>query len=68
MRILHDTNSLVRIFVRRGEILGFKETLLTHHLTHITSPFILNEVEEVLSERMGLTRQKAQAQLGSGAS
>jgi putative PIN family toxin of toxin-antitoxin system len=59
MRVTYDTNSLVRIFARRGEMLVFRELVLTKQITLITSDFILDEAEEVLASKLGLTKQKA---------
>ncbi len=61
MRILYDTNVLVKILSRRKSILIFKEEVMNNSITHISSLHILSEVEAVLVERMKLTRQKAKA-------
>jgi predicted nucleic acid-binding protein len=44
--------------MRRGEILKFK-SLLSGGIVHVTSPYILAEVERVLVDSFGRTRQKA---------
>lgn len=59
MRILYDTNILVASLSRRGSISAFKRLLELDGMVHITSGHILGEVEAVLVEKMGLTRQKA---------
>ena len=60
MRILYDTNVLVAMLSRRESVLAFKK-LLQSQTVHISSPFILAEVEAVLVEKMKLTKQKAKA-------
>jgi len=60
MRILYDTNVLVATLSRRESILTFKK-LLQDEVVHISSPFILAEVEAVLVEKIKVTRQKAKA-------
>jgi uncharacterized protein len=61
MRILYDTNELVKTLSRREGILAFKRDTVERHITNITSRHILGEVEAVLAERMKLTKQKAKA-------
>ncbi|EDK72301.1 PilT protein domain protein [candidate division TM7 genomosp. GTL1] len=58
MRILYDTNVLVKILSRRESILTFKEDVKKGTI-NISSRHILNEVETVLVEKLGLTKQKA---------
>ncbi len=60
MRILYDTNVLVAMLSRRESILDFKKQL-EDGTTHISSSFILAEVEAVLVEKMKVTKQKAKA-------
>jgi putative PIN family toxin of toxin-antitoxin system len=60
MRILYDTNVLVAILSRRESILAFKK-LLQDQTVHVSSSFILAEVEAVLVEKVKLTKQKAKA-------
>ena len=60
MRILYDTNVLVAMLSRRESILVFKK-LLQGRVVHVSSPFILAEVEAVLAEKMNTTRQQAKA-------
>jgi uncharacterized protein len=61
MRILYDSNILVRILSRREAIIAFKRDLVERGVVHVSSHYILREVEEVLVEKMGLTKQKAKA-------
>lgn len=58
MRILYDTNVLVKLLSRRESILVFKDDI-KGGLINITSRHILSEVEVVLAEKLGLTKQKA---------
>jgi hypothetical protein len=58
MRILYDTNALVAMLSRRESILSFKK-LLQDQTVHVSSSFILAEVEAVLVKKMKLTKQKA---------
>ena len=58
-RVLYDTNVLVRILARRGELLMFREMVIKMQVIHVTSEYILAEVETVLSSKLGLTKQKA---------
>jgi len=60
MRILYDTNVLVKMLSRREAILAFKKELQSGS-THISSRHILSEVEAVLVEKLKLTKQKAKA-------
>ncbi len=59
MLVLYDTNVLVTILSRRDALLTFKKDVLEKRIVHVSSSHILNEVEAVLSEKMGLTKQKA---------
>ncbi|HUC89407.1 MAG TPA: putative toxin-antitoxin system toxin component, PIN family [Patescibacteria group bacterium] len=61
MRILYDTNVLVGMLSRRESILAFKRLIELDEMVHISSGHLLGEVEAVLVEKMGLTRQKAKA-------
>ena len=63
MRIVYDTNVLATILLRRGEILKLKQIVIGGLITPITSEFILDELAEVLHSRLGLTRQRAKANL-----
>jgi uncharacterized protein len=60
MRILYDSNVLVKILSRRESILILKEDIKNGLIT-VSSRHILNEVEAVLTEKLGLTKQKAKA-------
>lgn len=59
MLALYDTNVLVTILSRRDMVLEFKKDVLEKRIVHISSLHILTEVEAVLYEKMGLTKQKA---------
>jgi len=59
MLVLYDTNVLVTILSRRDAVLVFKKDVLEKRIVHISSLHVLREVETVLSEKMGLTKQKA---------
>jgi putative PIN family toxin of toxin-antitoxin system len=59
MRVLYDTNVLVTILSRREAILVLKRQITEGSIALITSGHILSEVEAVLVERIGLTKQKA---------
>jgi putative PIN family toxin of toxin-antitoxin system len=59
MLVLYDTNVLVTILSRRDAVLVFKKDVLGKRIVHVSSLHILHEVETVLSEKMGLTKQKA---------
>jgi putative PIN family toxin of toxin-antitoxin system len=61
MRILYDTNVLVGILSHRESILAFKNALQQDEIVHISSAYILSEVEVVLVEKLKLTKQKAKA-------
>jgi putative PIN family toxin of toxin-antitoxin system len=61
MRILYDTSVLVAMLSRREPIVVFKRAIQQDKIVHITSLFILREVEAVLAEKMKLTKQKAKA-------
>lgn len=60
MRILYDTNVLIAMLSRRDAILAFKKQL-ENGVVHVSSPFILAEVEAVLVKKLKLTKQKAKA-------
>lgn len=60
MRILCDSNVFVRILSRRESVLAFKGEI-KNGLINISSKHILSEVESVLTEKLGLTKQKARA-------
>lgn len=60
MRVLYDSSVLVRILSRRESVLAFKEEI-KNGLINISSKHILSEVESVLTDKLGLTKQKARA-------
>jgi len=55
MRIVYDTSVLATILSRREEVLRLKRAVSSGRVTLITSPFILNELEDVLAEKFMLT-------------
>jgi uncharacterized protein len=61
MRLVYDTNVLVAIFARRGEIIKFKRSVSSGQITLIISNEILDELERVLYRSFGFSRQKAKA-------
>lgn len=60
MRVLYDSNVLVKVLSRRESVLTFKDDI-KNGLINISSQHILSEVEAVLAEKLGLTKQKARA-------
>lgn len=58
MRILYDTNVLAKL-TRREELATFRALITEGQVVHITSEYILNELEAVLSSKFDLTKQKA---------
>jgi len=60
MRILYDTNVLIKMLSRREAILAFKEDL-KDGIINVSSKYMLAEVEAVLVEKLDLTKQKAKA-------
>lgn len=58
MRILYDTNVLAKL-TRREELVTFRALISEGQIEHITSEYILNELETVLSLKFDLTKQKA---------
>lgn len=61
MRALYDTNVLVAMLSRRESILAFKKAVEEDVIVHISSAYILSEVEAVLTKKLKLTRKKAKA-------
>jgi putative PIN family toxin of toxin-antitoxin system len=59
MRVVYDTSVLVTILSRRDQILWLQHKVASNRITLITSPFIMNELETVLSSKFGLTKQSA---------
>ena len=60
MHVLFDTNVLVTILIRREGILRFKAQFASGDLTHITSRYIINEVEYTLP-KLQLTKPRTRA-------
>jgi len=60
MRVLYDTNILVKMLARRESVLTFKEDV-KNGIINISSRHILSEVEAVLVEKLDLMKQKAKA-------
>lgn len=58
MRILYDTNVLAKL-TRREELAAFRALISERQIVHITSEYILNELETILSLKFDLTKQKA---------
>jgi putative PIN family toxin of toxin-antitoxin system len=58
MRILYDSNVLVKMLSRRESILKFKEDI-KNGIINVSSQHILCEVEAVLVEKLGSTKQRA---------
>jgi putative PIN family toxin of toxin-antitoxin system len=58
MRILYDTNALARL-TRREELILFRTAISKGQIVHITSDYILGELESVLSLKFNFTKQKA---------
>lgn len=61
MRVLYDTNVLVTILSRREAVLILKKRVTEGHITHVSSPHVLSEVEAVLALKMKLTKRKWKA-------
>lgn len=61
MRAVYDTSVLATILSRREEILRIKQLISSGRVTLIASLFIINELEVVLSEKFGLTKQGAKS-------
>ena len=61
MRVVYDTNILATILSSRSEILRLKQSVLSKDITLVTSPFILNELDAVLTLKFNLTKQGAKS-------
>lgn len=59
MRIVIDTNQLVILLARCEGQLRLKSYLTGDGITHITSAFIMGEVERVLRRKFGHTKRQA---------
>ena len=60
MRIVLDTNVLVAAFIAHGNCHELFEYCIVHHEV-ILSKFILDELQDVLTRRFGLTQAETQA-------
>ncbi len=63
MRVVYDTSVLVTILSRRDLILNLQKDLSRGAVVLISSQFILNELERVLSGKFGLTKQSAKTRV-----
>jgi hypothetical protein len=61
MRVVYDTSVLATILSRREEILRLQQAVSKGHVKLVTSPFILNELETVLTKKFKLTKQEAKS-------
>ncbi len=61
MRVVYDTSVLATILSRRDLILQLQETLADGSTVLVTSPYIVNELERVLADKFGLTKQGAKS-------
>lgn len=61
MRVVYDTNVLATILSSRSEILQLKQSVLSKEITLVTSPFILSELDTVLTSKFNLTKQGAKS-------
>lgn len=64
MRFLYDTNVLATL-TRREELARFRVLVKLSDATHITSDYILAELEKVLRVKFGFTRQKAKVTINA---
>ncbi len=63
MRVVYDTSVLATILSRRDLILKLQANVSDESVALVTSPFILNELEKVLSAKFGLTKQGAKSRV-----
>ncbi|MGD8373813.1 MAG: hypothetical protein PVI21_03060 [Candidatus Woesebacteria bacterium] len=63
MRVVYDTSVLATILSRRDLILNLQKDLSRGAVVLISSQFILNELERVLSGKFGLTKQGAKTRV-----
>ncbi len=63
MRVVYDTSVLATILSRREEILRLQQAISRGHVKLVTSPFILNELETVLTKKFKLTKQEAKSRI-----
>jgi putative PIN family toxin of toxin-antitoxin system len=58
MRVVIDTNALLKVFARRGELLKFKKLVNKQRFQSVTSAYILAELERGLP-KFGHTKYRA---------
>lgn len=63
MRVVYDTSVLATILSRREEILRLQQAVSKRHVKLVTSPFILNELETVLTKKFKFTKQEAKSRI-----
>ena len=63
MRVVYDTSVLATILSRREEILRLQQAVSKGHVKLVTSPFILNELETVLTKKFKFTKQEAKSRI-----
>lgn len=61
MRVVYDTSVLATILSRRDLILQLQAAIADGGVTPVTSPYIISELERVLSDKFGLTKQGAKS-------
>lgn len=61
MRVVYDTSALVTILSRRDMILKLQLNVSNNRVSLVTSLFIINELEKVLSAKFNLTKQAAKS-------
>lgn len=63
MRLLPDTNVLIAVFISRGACNELLEHCVRHH-TLLSSAFLLDELEEKLTGKLGFSNHDAREVLG----
>jgi len=61
MRVVYDTSVLATILSRRELVLLLQADVLTGRITLVSSPYILEELERVLTVKFGMTKQAAKS-------
>lgn len=61
MRVVYDTSVLATILSRRDLILQLQAVIASGSVSLVTSPYIINELEQVLSGKFGLTKKGAKS-------
>lgn len=61
MRVVYDTSVLVTIVSRRDLVLLLQAEVLMGKVSLVASPFMLDELERVLTAKFGLTKQAAKS-------